>query len=107
MFDAKMREYDYYILQDKDEYGQQTLSKTPSGKIKMAIFISSQSVQDNILFEGCNYIGLTYNAKVRYAYVIDYKGEKLKILYITPPTARNAPVMAYMTRIAPDLGRIE
>lgn len=106
MFDAKMREYDYYILQDKDEYGQTTLSKTPSGKIKMAIFISSQSAQDNILFEGCNYIGITY-AKVRDTYVIDYEGEKLKILYVTPPTARSAPAMAYMTRIAPDLGRIE
>lgn len=101
MFDAKMREYDYYILQDKDEYGQTTLSTIPDGKVKMAIFISSQSAQDNILFEGCNYIGLTY-AKVRDTYVIDYEGEKLKILYITPPTARNAPVMAYMTRIAPD-----
>ena len=106
MFDAKMREYDYYILQDKDEYGQTTLSTIPEGKVKMAIFISSQSAQDNILFEGCNYIGITY-AKVRDTYVIDYEGEKLKILYVTPPTARNAPVMAYMTRIAPDLGRIE
>ena len=106
MFDAKMREYDYYILQDKDEYGQTTLSTIPEGKVKMAILISSQSAQDNILFEGCNYIGITY-AKVRDTYVIDYEGEKLKILYITPPTARNAPVMAYMTRIAPDLGRIE
>lgn len=106
MFDAKMREYDYYILQDKDEYGQTTLSTIPDGKVKMAIFISSQSAQDNILFEGCNYIGITY-AKVRDTYVIDFEGEKLKILYITPPTARNAPVMAYMTRIAPDLGRIE
>ena len=106
MFDAKMREYDYYILQDKDEYGQTTLSTIPEGKVKMAIFISSQSAQDNILFEGCNYIGITY-AKVRDTYVIDFEGEKLKILYITPPTARNAPVMAYMTRIAPDLGRIE
>lgn len=106
MFDAKMREYDYYILQDKDEYGQTTLSTIPDGQVKMAIFISSQSAQDNILFEGCNYIGITY-AKVRDTYVIDFEGEKLKILYITPPTARNAPVMAYMTRIAPDLGRIE
>ena len=106
MFDAKMREYDYYILQDKDEYGQTTLSTIPDGKVKMAIFISSQSAQDNILFEGCNYIGITY-AKVRDTYVIDFEGEKLKILYITPPTARNAPAMAYMTRIAPDLGRIE
>ena len=106
MFDAKMREYDYYILQDKDEYGQTTLSTIPEGKVKMAIFISSQSAQDNILFEGCNYIGITY-AKVRDTYVIDFEGEKLKILYVTPPTARNAPAMAYMTRIAPDLGRIE
>lgn len=101
MFDAKMREYDYYILQDKDEYGQTTLSTIPEGKVKMAIFISSQSAQDNILFEGCNYIGITY-AKVRDTYVIDFEGEKLKILYVTPSTARNAPIMAYMTRIAPD-----
>ena len=99
MFDAKMREYDYYILQDKDEYGQQTLSTIPEGKVKMAIFISSQSAQDNILFEGCNYIGLTYNAKVRDTYVIDYEGEKMKVLYITPQTARNTPKIVYMARM--------
>lgn len=103
MLDAKMREYYYYTLQDEDEYGQRTISQTPSGKIKMAIFISSQTAQDNILFEGCNYIGITY-AKVRDTYVIDYEGEKLKILYITPPTAPNAPVMAYLARMAPDRG---
>ena len=94
-----MREYDYYTLQGPNAYGQETITDTPVGKIKMAVYIASQGIQDSILYEGAQYMGLTYNAEVRDTYVIDYEGEKMKVLYITPQTARNAPNIVYMARM--------
>ena len=40
MINADMRDYNYFTLGEKDAYGQQTLSNTPTGKIKMAINIA-------------------------------------------------------------------
>ena len=78
-----MRLYDYFTYGEDDAYGQPMLSKEPVGKIKMAINISSQSVQDNINYRDAQYIGLTY-ADVKDAYVIVYGEERLKVLYINP-----------------------
>ena len=50
----------------------------------MAINISSQSIQDNILFKDCTYIGLTSDANVNDSYVIKYGKEQLKVLYVNP-----------------------
>lgn len=93
-----MREYDYYTLQGPNAYGQEIIADNPVGKIKMAVYIVSQSVQNSILYEGAQYMGLTY-AEVRDTYVIDYEGEKMKVLYITPQTARNTPKIVYMARM--------
>ena len=84
MINAEMRLYDYFTLGEDDGYGQPGLSNTPKGQIKIAINISSQSIQDNILFKDCTYIGLTHDAKVDDTYVIDYEEGKLKVLYINP-----------------------
>ena len=51
MINAQMREYDFYTYGAKDSYGLPQLSKEPQGKIKIAINVSSQSAQDNILYE--------------------------------------------------------
>ena len=84
MINAKMRLYDFFTIGESDAYGQPTTSKEPQGQIKMAISISSQSVQDNILFQGCQYMGLTHDTKVNDTYVIDKDGERLKVLYVSP-----------------------
>lgn len=47
----------------------------------MSIYISSQSIQDNINFEKCNYVGLTYS-DVNSSFVIQYGKEKLKVIYV-------------------------
>lgn len=86
MINTQMRSYDYFTLGEKDEYGQLKMpdeSSIPSGKITMAINTTSQSIQDNIRYKDASYIGLTL-ANVKDTYIIDYDGERLKVLYVNP-----------------------
>ena len=83
MINADMRLYDYFTLDEDDGYGQPVISDVPVGQIKMAINISSQSVQDNINYKDANYIGLTH-ANVDDTYIIQYGNERLKVLYVNP-----------------------
>ena len=83
MINADMRIYDYFTLGENNAYGQPSMSAEPVGVIKMAINISSQSVQDNINYKDCQYVGLTH-ANVNDTYVIQYGTEKLKVLYVNP-----------------------
>ena len=81
-----MRKYDYFTIGEKDAFGQLKLPDAdgaPDGQIKMAIYISSQSIQDNINYKDCNYIGLTKD-NVTDKYIIKYENEKLKVLYVNP-----------------------
>lgn len=85
MINANMRLYDYYTISNSfDEYGQLTIpseNTAPVGQVKMFISTTSQSIQDNINFKDCNYIGLT-QAKVDDTFIIKYKDERLKVLYV-------------------------
>lgn len=84
MIITDMRLYNYFTLGGTDAYGQPQMPKatdTPVGQIKIAINTSSQSIQDNINYKDCSYIGLT-QAKVNDTYVIQYKDELLKVLYV-------------------------
>lgn len=76
-----MKLYNYFTYGEPDEYGQQQLSKDIKGQIKIAINISSQATQDNILYKNCGYVGLT-KAPVNDSYVIQYGTELLKVLYV-------------------------
>ena len=84
MINTDMHLYDYFTFGEDDGYGMPQLSTEPKGKIKMAINISSQGVQDNILYKDCTYVGLTQDANVNDAYVIDYEKGQLKVLYVNP-----------------------
>lgn len=83
MINADMRVYNYFTFGDKNPYGQRTVSKEPVGKVSMAIYLTSQSIQDNINYKNCQYVALTH-ANVDDTYVIDYEGDKLKVLYVNP-----------------------
>lgn len=80
MINADIREYDYYLYGERDAYGQQGLSDK-AGTIKMAIYVSTQRVQDNILYSGAEYVGLTRD-ELSDKYVIQYGEAKLKVLYV-------------------------
>ena len=95
MINADMRLYNYFTFGEKDEYGQAQLSKNPVGQVKMAINITSQSVQDNINYKDSQYVGLTH-AKVDDTYVIEYGDERLKVLYVNPTGRFNQVFMSRM-----------
>lgn len=83
MINADMRSYNYYLYGAADGYGQPTLSAEPQGTIKIAIYATSQSTQDNINYKSAQYVGITHDA-VTDKFVIDYKGQRLKVLYMQP-----------------------
>lgn len=93
MIATDMRLYNYFTLGEQDEYGQQTMSNEPVGQVKMAINVSSQSVQDNINYTGATYVGLTH-AKVDDTFVIEYGEERLKVLYVNTKGRLNQVFMA-------------
>ena len=93
MISANMKNYDYYTYGEPDEYGQAKLGKAPQGTIKMAIYTTSQSIQDNINYKGATYLGLTKDAKVNDTYVIGYGKEQLKVLYVAPAGRYNQVFM--------------
>ena len=94
MINTNMRLYDFFTFGELDEYGQPQLSKEIQGAVKMAITTTSQSVQDNVLYTGASYMGLTYDKRVNDSYVIDYEGTKLKVIYINPQGRLRAVFMA-------------
>lgn len=84
MINTNMRLYNYFTFGNDDGYGMPQISTEPKGQIKMSINISSQSIQDNILYKDCSYVGLTQDANVDDTYVIEFNKEQLKVLYINP-----------------------
>ena len=83
MIYSNMREYDYFIYQE-NEYGQSVVSAAPSGKIKLSIYPTGQSPQDNILYKNASYVALTHNSEINDMYQVNYNGERLKVLYVSP-----------------------
>ena len=87
MINALFRTYNYYSFGEKNSYGQTTLIKDENnnlmiqGSIKMAIIPSSISVQDNINYKDANYVGFNFG-NITDKEVIDYDGQKLKVLYV-------------------------
>lgn len=95
MIATDMRIYNYFTLGEKNEYGERTISTTPTGTIKMALNIASQSVQDNVLYKNCSYVGITH-ANVDDTYIIQNGNERLKVLYVNN---RGRYTLVYMTNI--------
>lgn len=91
MIAREMRDYTFYLYSDKpNNYGQQTLIQDEFGNplaqgfVTLAIYNTSQSVQDNINYKDCSYVGLTYDNSVNDSFVIQYGDEKLKVQYVNP-----------------------
>lgn len=84
MIGTKSRFYNFTKYSVDNAYGQLTLPAEPVGEVKMAIFTTSQSIQDNINYKDANYIGLTFSSLLDDKCVILYGDKKLKVLYINP-----------------------
>ena len=83
MVNVDMRYYDFFLYGGKDTYGLPSLTNEAQGKLKMSISLVSQSVQNNPKYKDATYVGLTH-ASIDESYVIDFNGEKLKVLYVNP-----------------------
>lgn len=81
MYGVKARLYKYYKYEDNNAYGQLTLPEAPTGEVKIAIYTTSQNIQDNINYKGATYVGLTHSL-LDDKTVIQYGDTKLKVLYI-------------------------
>ena len=84
MINTDMRLYNFFTFGEDNGYGMPTLSSEAKGSIKMAINISSLSTQDSILYKDCSYVGLTRDMNIDDTYVVEYEGQKLKVLYVNP-----------------------
>ena len=84
MINNEMKYYKYYQYKDKNKYGQLTLSNVASGDVKIAIFTTTESIQDNINYKDASYIGLTHSNILSDKCAIQYGDIKLKVLYIIP-----------------------
>lgn len=98
MINANMRLYDFYTIGAPNEYGQAKISDKPAGQVKMSISISSQSIQDNILYKGAQFVAITHDTKVNDTYVIQYGDERLKVLYVAQ-AAPNRPRTIFLARM--------
>ena len=84
MINADMRTYNYYTIGNRNAYGQETKTASPVGTVKMAIYLTSQSVQDNVNYKNAQYVALT-QAEVNDTYIIeDETRGLLKVLYVNP-----------------------
>lgn len=83
MINTQMKNYSYYTLDSNDEYGQPQPIKADD-TIKMAINFVTESIQENPLYSGAQYTGLTLNKNINASYIIQYGDEKLKVLFVNP-----------------------
>lgn len=95
MINTRMRSYKYSVLDSNDEYGQPQAVEA-ADTIKMAITLSSETLQDNALYSGAQYVGLTLDKRVNAKCIIHYESEKLKVLYVNPQGRYNQIFLARM-----------
>jgi hypothetical protein len=81
MINARMHNYEYFTLEEPDEYGQQNISANAKGTIKISISNISTTTSESIKYKEADYIGLTL-APIDDSYIIAYNGIKLKVRYV-------------------------
>lgn len=81
MINIEMKTYNFYTLGENDAYGQPKVSTTPTGSLVMAIYPITHSIGDNVIYSNATYMGLTREL-VNDKYIFDYRGMRLKVLYV-------------------------
>lgn len=84
MINHSMRDYEFYTIGAKDEYGQQTITNETQGTVKLSLNTQSTNIGANINYKDATYIALTFDKNINDSYVIKYGDERLKVLYINP-----------------------
>lgn len=82
MVNTNLRSYDFYTLSTTtNEYGEFTVNNEVQGQVKLSINLLSKQIEDNILYSGASYVGITMD-NVNDNMIINYNGTKLKVLYV-------------------------
>ena len=82
MINSKMRNYTYSrTSKEIDDYGMPVIINE-EGTIKMSINFVSETINENSLYSGAQYVGLTSNKQIDANYIIQFGEEKLKVLYV-------------------------
>lgn len=81
MIRTQMRNYNYLTFGANDTYGQPQLIGA-NDTVQMSINFASESIQENPLYSGAQYTGLTFDKRIDATFVIQYGDEKLKVLYV-------------------------
>lgn len=95
MINSQMKNYNYFTLNGSDEYGQPQPIKADD-TIKIAINFVTETLQENPLYSGVQYTGLTLNKNINSSYIIEYGGERLKVLYVNKAGRYNQVFLARM-----------
>lgn len=96
MINADMRDYNYYLYGEEDDYGQLQTPDKVAGTIKMSIDTVVQRIQDSVIYNKAEFIGLTHDKNVSDKYIIQYGDMKLKVLYVNPKGRFRQVYMARM-----------
>ena len=81
MINLELRNYNFYTLGEADAYGQPVVTDKPAGAVNMAIYPINHSIGDNVVYHNATYMGLTREL-VSDKYIFEYKGMRLKVLYV-------------------------
>lgn len=84
MINSRMTEYEYYLLDVDNGYGQLTTSPDVQGTVKLSITNLTKTITDDIRYSDASYIGLTHDKSIKDTYVIKYGDELLKVQYVNP-----------------------
>lgn len=90
MINARMRDYDYYLLGGDNGYGQLTLIRDEEGNplkqgiVKLSVATLNKTVIDNIRYSDAAYIALSPDRDIKDTYIIQYGAELLKVQYVNP-----------------------
>lgn len=88
MINRDIKRYLVFEYDTEDAYGQRKLLKDSGDEvdeIQMAIYTTSQSIQDNINYKNASYVGFTnYQDEIKSTYAIKYGDVFLKVLYVNP-----------------------
>lgn len=94
MINSKMKNYTYSrTSKDIDDYGMPVIINE-EGTIKMSINFVNETINENSLYSGAQYVGLTLNKQIDANYIIQYGEEKLKVLYVNKEGKYNQVFMA-------------
>lgn len=81
MINIELKNYNFYTLGENNAYGQPKVSDMPAGSIVMAIYPINHSIGDNVIYHNATFMGLTREL-INDKYIIEYRGNRLKVLYV-------------------------